>query len=203
MFQISEEPDVIPWQSVPPLDQRVREFIDFLSQELVGQIFDNNNKRDHLIRSKAKSLHLVVTFHVDASHTLQIDSITEDPRISTPFLAQMPFGPDKYDGNKIKVLGSPGEAKDKHYKKIRGELVQIYGEKLGTFLANRSARMIKKANPRFVVGYGICEVGNTASEQAYAAAHVGFDKLSLVEQDFEFKQFLRGTRRFRIGFRKF
>lgn len=201
MFEAIEESEVIPWQSVPPLDQRIQDFLAWLNREIVGQLLDRQ-ERDHLIRYKAKQLHLVVAFHV-ADHTLEIDSINEDPRISTPFLTQMPFGADKYDDNKIKVLGSPGEAKDKHYKQIRAALVQIYGEKLGTFLANRSAKMIKRSKSRFVVGYGICEIGNTASEQAYAAAHIGFDRFSLVEQEFEFKQFLRGTRRFRIGFKRF
>ncbi len=94
------------------------------------------------------------------------------------------------------------EPKDARYLGLLENMRRDHGHKLGTFLANRAATLLRKLEGEIVTHIEVCELGNPFSELAYKRA-IADAPLGYRSGTFEFKHKVFGktlsTSRYRIG----
>lgn len=88
------------------------------------------------------------------------------------------------------------------YDSAKSMLIRQYGDRLGTFLVNRLAKMIRKRQATCLSHFRICEIGNKQQEEQFSEISRS-GCCGSAEEIFEFKsgwQELWKSRKFKIGF---
>lgn len=108
---------------------------------------------------------------------------------------------DPFESNNYTVILDPIDKAEK-YNDTKSWLIRKYGHRVGTFLTNRLAKMIRKTKDTCLDNFRIAEVGTIEEFEYYIRQELGC--CGFADEEFIFKDKLLGLipykRKFIIGF---